>query len=191
MSDNLFNMRPQALAGILFIAKVVNNNDLGRREGEVSIRIPTRMDGIPDEHLPWARPKNLGYSFKIPDVGELVYVEFLGGSVYHPVYYGKAIGPNGVGIFTDDYPNSWGISDGTNYIKINKASNTMEFTSGSGATLKFDPDNGLIDVPKDFKINAGQNVEIHCIQAKIECTTAEIQAEGTITATGSAILLNS
>ncbi len=183
MADPIFGMAPQDLTGVLFIADVVSDQD-PERECEVQIRIPQRMDGIPDAALPWARPRNLGYITAIPSKGEKVYVEFLGGSVYHPVYHGRPIAPNGAGVFMDDYPNTWGLSDGTNYVKINKKTNAIEMKSGSGAVFKFDPQNGLIEVPQGFKIVAGTDADIQCVNANIK-------ADGVAKIDASVILLNS
>lgn len=182
--DMTGNLKPQSLKGVLFIAKVVANND-PEKEGEVQIRIDGRMDEIPDADLPWARPQVQNEFFKVPDVGDKIYVEFLDGSPYHPFYYGRAIPPNGVNVFNDDYPNHWGMSDGKNYIRVNKNTNVFEIINGSGCILKFNPSTMEVTIPDDVKINAGNNVEITTgndtkINAgnKLEVTTG---ADATIT----------
>lgn len=206
MGDNILSMRPQELKDILFIGIVVDNND-EEHESEVRIRIPKRMDGIPDEHLPWARPLTKGAFFKVPDIGEKVYVEFQQGSPYHPVYYERAIAPNGVNVFSQDYPNTWGISDGKNYIRINKNTNVMEFVNDEGVSVTMGAGNIDIQAPTTYSLNAGENATITTGQnttinagqnasitaglgASITALTADVTATGPVTITGVPILLN-
>lgn len=206
MTESILNMRPQDLKDLLFIATVVSNND-PEKEGEVQIRIARRMDAIPDEDLPWARPKTKGTFFKVPDLHEKIYVEFQQGSIYHPVYYERAISPNGVNVFASDYPNTWGISDGVNYIRINKNTNLMEVVNGDGVKIVMGAGTMALTVPSNYTLNAGSNVSIVAganstitatenasitagTKAKIEALTADVTASGPITLTGVPILLN-
>lgn len=190
MSESILNMRPQDLKDLLFIATVVSASD-PEREAEVQIRIPKRMDAIPDEDLPWARPKLQGAFFKVPDVGEKIYVEFQQGSIYHPMYYARAIAPNGVNIFSDDYPNTWGISDGKNYIRINKNTNIMEFVNDEGVKVTMGAGTMTVDVPSTYTLDAGDNVVINAgLNASITALTADITTTGPATITGVPILLN-
>lgn len=191
---SMMEANTQSLKGILFIAQVIDNDDK-EKEGEVQIRIEGRMDGIPDSDLPWARPKVQNEFFKVPDKGEKVYVEFIDGSPYHPIYYGRAIPPNGVNVFNDDYPNTWGMSDGKNYIRVNKNTNVFEIINASGCIIKFNPSTLEVTIPDDVKINAGNNVEITTgndtkINAgnKLEVTTG---ADATITAGANATITSS
>ncbi len=199
MSESIMQMRPQDLKDVLFIAVVVSGND-PEREGEVQIRISKRMDGMPDADLPWARPVTQGAFFKVPDVGEKVYVEFQQGSVYHPIYYARAIAPNGAGVFTNDYPNSWGMSDGTNFIRINKNSGIMEFVNNKGVKITMGNETMLIDVPKTYTLETGDNVVINAgknvtvtaaTEVKVEAMTATVTATGPVKITGTTVLLNS
>lgn len=198
MSENILNMRPQELKDILFIAEVVANDD-PERECEVQIRIPKRMNGIPDEDLPWARPITQGAFFKVPDIGEKIYIEFQQGSIYHPIYYARAIAPNGAGVFALDYPNSWGLSDGVNYVRINKVSNLMEVVNGDGVKITMGTGSMVIDAPTNYTVNAGENASIIAgqnasitagINAKIEALTADVTTTGPTTITAVPILLN-
>lgn len=200
MSASIMDMKPQDLSGVLFIADVIDNKD-PEQEGEVQIRIPLRMDGIPDEHLPWARPQTKGTFFKVPDIGERIYILFQGGSIYHPIYFERAIPPNGVNVFSSDYPNTWGMSDGKNYIRVNKNTGVFEIINQAGAKLVFDPQNGNLEVPANMTIKAGNNATIDAgdnvniksgkntsINATqnitANCASATLTASGSVSITG-------
>lgn len=78
---------------------VVVSVDDPMKLGRIRARIAEKFEGIPDNHLPWARPKlshasgaTLDYgSFEVPEVGSKVFLKFQGGSLSHPFYTGFSI----------------------------------------------------------------------------------------------------
>lgn len=76
------------LIGRSWLGKVVDNND-PRKKGRVRVHIPLLTDEIPVEELPWYRPKLEvdGKSFRLPDIGKLVSVEFPSDRIYDGEYY--------------------------------------------------------------------------------------------------------
>jgi hypothetical protein len=93
--------KPQGLAKEQeYEAIVVENNDKDHHEdkrmlGRVQTRVKGIMDGIPDEHLPWAIIKagsgadgsgGSSGSFSVPKKGTKVLVKFQNGKASHPMY---------------------------------------------------------------------------------------------------------
>lgn len=82
----------------LYSGMVVQNDDSNsldkRKLARIQVRVPIIMDGIEDEHLPWAIPMmdySMGESsdwgkFDVPAIGSKVCVAFQQGSILHPVY---------------------------------------------------------------------------------------------------------
>lgn len=86
------------LAGRPFVATVVDNNDPNRR-GRIRARIQELFEGIPDDHLPWARVtlQHPGGgsaqhgTFHVPEIGSKVLMAFQEGNPLNPEYLGYMI----------------------------------------------------------------------------------------------------
>ena len=80
------------------VGTVTDNND-PKKWGRIRARVEGMLDGISDEHLPWAivslaHPGGATAQhgrFEVPEVGAKVLVEFQDGSPMHPVYKGYFI----------------------------------------------------------------------------------------------------
>ena len=89
----MFKDYRQELINKIFIGNVEDIDD-PKMKGRVKVRIErihgrkTDKNNVPTSDLPWSSPdlENRGLAFSIPAVGKVVYVEFLEGDWYKPVY---------------------------------------------------------------------------------------------------------
>ena len=75
-----------------WIGIVMNNQD-PNFSGRCQVKVFGLLDGIPDEHLPWATPINSTIfagdgagSISVPKVGQIIRVQFNNGDIYAPEY---------------------------------------------------------------------------------------------------------
>lgn len=197
-------LQKQDYRGVIFSATVVNNADDPLQRGQVQVRIPRLFDGVPDNDLPWAAPHRFSNLVYIPDVGSKVYVELLEGNPYHPTYYADVKGIGIDSIFAgSEYPNAWGMSDGNNYVKLNKTTNTIQVHSASGTDIAIASNGSMtitganaltVNTQQDVTVNtqtsatvtAQQNVSVTATSGNITATATA----GVVTIMGSQILLN-
>lgn len=122
--------------------------------GRVKCSIQGLMEDISDlTKLPWIYPEpnnmsggsNVTGGFHAPLVGSYVNIRFPFEDIYSGFYYGNFIDPNTyLGIFNEDYPDSYGHRDEQNtYWKVNKSKKTAEFHHTSGANVAFDADSTI------------------------------------------------
>lgn len=148
---------------------VVDNNDpLQQRRVKCTIS-PYIVGDVAD--LPWCTchqaqssggSSTIGFTH-IPEIGTEVTVEFPYG-YYFPVYTGYwQTGSTVQSDFAEDYPNSWGWTDGTgNRFKVNKAQEYLELVHSSGTYLRITKEGNLEEyVAKDrIRKVAGNVTEI-------------------------------
>jgi len=80
-------MRYEDLEHIEVPGVVVDVNDPYKR-GRVKVNVMNVFDGLDKEDIPWASPcRNLdGKDFRIPEVGQVVNINFIDGNLYLPEY---------------------------------------------------------------------------------------------------------
>jgi hypothetical protein len=129
----------------------VEDNEDPKKLGRLKIRISPYMDYEPED-LPWACP-TLGThgntseagGLNVPEVGAQVRVYFPSHDLTAPYYTGAELNEvNRTTFFDDDYPNTYGYKDSTgNFIKINKAKDTIQLQHTSTSTMKVSPDGSM------------------------------------------------
>lgn len=157
--------------------KVVNNKDplkLGRVKCYVKgIYEDTSNEG---ESIPWAFPfyplsaagagrPDAGF-FGVPDVDSELIVVFPFKDIYSPFYVGYwGSQLNFISqLFTEDYPETWGITDSScEFIRVNKKKPSIEFfRSKFGDCIKMDENgNWFINVPQNLIINVGNSIQVN------------------------------
>ena len=166
---------------------VVSNQDpsqLGRIQVRILEFYGDAETGIPDEDLPWIHQKPNNFlggssSFAVPDVGTLVSVEYPQSNPYFGYYGGGVINTqNNDGIFKEDYPNSYGFTDGKNYFKVNRKSEITEFKHSSGVKFTISNEGVVVDA-QDKSITAT------CDSLTLN---GNLSVSGTITSSGDTII---
>lgn len=159
------------------------DNDDPMRIGCVRIRVPGVVDG-PDDALPWAYPAMPvgggspdSQSFRVPNKGASVTVEFPDDDPYTPYYTGwvpsirtrsESLAPDG------KYPQVYGSVDeqGTG-LRVDRADGEITGRTSSGVLLKTDaggngvlslPGNLLLEVGGDFRVMAGKRMVLDAIE---------------------------
>lgn len=127
------------------IGKVINNNDPSKL-GRIKVSIPGIYEPSDSlgSNLPWIGKMQDSFLcssgmclFSVPQVGSFVEIIWPYDND-NPFYRGLPISKqSGVSAFTDDYPNSWGMTDGSFTLKVNSATNEITITNGSG-TINID-----------------------------------------------------
>ena len=133
-----------------YLGMVEDNNDpekLGRLRG----RISPYMD-FETEDLPWACP-TLGShgntssagGLNVPEIGSQVRVYFPSHDLTAPYYMGAELNElNRTTFFDDDYPNTYGYKDSKgNFVKVNKAKDTVQIQHSSTSNLRVAPDGSM------------------------------------------------
>lgn len=174
-----------------FIGSVEDNTD-PERLGRIKVSIPP-YDGMTTDQLPWAAPllgacgnspSNGGLN--IPEIGSQVRISFPTHDFTAPFYSGAELNDkNRTTFFDEDYPHTYGYKDSTgNFVKVNKAAETIEIQHSSSTNLKVAPDGSVklalsngayftFDNDKAFTLSIGALV-------------IEGQANGSLTVTSSA-----
>ena len=133
-----------------YLGQVEDNND-PKKLGRVRVRISPYMD-FEEEDLPWASPtlgshgNNSEYGgLNIPEIGSQVRVYFPSHDMTAPYYTGAELNEfNRTTFFDDDYPDVYGYKDSTgNFVKINKATGTVQFQHKSSSNLRVAPDGSM------------------------------------------------
>jgi hypothetical protein len=158
-AGGLLNNKKQSYVGVMFAASVVNNADPVQK-GRVRIRIPLVFDGISDADLPWALPDRLTNQVDIPSVGTKVYVEFQDGKPHQAIYYSNVVSGSGVQApFKTNYPNKWGLSDGTDYLAFDKSTHETDLVS-TGKLNTTSTDDTTITSQKKVVLSSQQDTTI-------------------------------
>ena len=127
------------------VGKVIYNND-PKKLGRIKVELPGIFDSNDStgSNLPWVRRLNDTFLcgagqefFSIPPIGSYVQVIWPFGddiACYRGLPYGKQ---NMTNLFTEEYPNSWGFSDGDFLFKVNSATGELVIST-YGGTIKMD-----------------------------------------------------
>jgi hypothetical protein len=130
----------------MYIGTVVNNND-PQKLGRCRVRVEQFMPAfvMEDSLCPWAimrRPFGFGGNvsrsyFAVPEVGSSVWVSFLGGCIYSPVYETAPVdGLTKISEMDTNYPNRWGWTDpdGSSLI-VDTKDHTVDYVHQSGTEI--------------------------------------------------------
>ena len=130
---------------------VVEDNEDPEKLGRLRVRISPYMDFDPDD-LPWACPtlgthgnvSNAG-GLNVPEKGSQVRVYFPSHDLTAPYYTGAELNDyNRTTFFDDDYPHAYGYKDSRgNFIRVNKARDTIHMQHSSTSNFKVAPDGSM------------------------------------------------
>lgn len=130
---------------------MVEDNEDPEKLGRLKVRISPYMDFL-TEDLPWACPTlgthgnsaNAG-GLNVPEKGSQVRVYFPSHDLTAPYYTGAELNDlNRTTFFDDDYPYTYGYKDSRgNFIKVNKARDTVQFQHASSSNVKVAPDGSM------------------------------------------------
>lgn len=133
-----------------YLGMVEDNND-PKKLGRLKVRISPYMD-FDSENLPWACPtlgthgnsSNAG-GLNIPEIGSQVRVYFPNQDLTAPYYMGAELNElNRTTFFDEDYPHAYGYKDSTgNFIKVDKAKDTVQIQHSSSSNLRVAPDGSM------------------------------------------------
>jgi len=162
-----------------YIGVVADNND-PKKLGRVRVLIPVYED-MNLEDYPWACPTMNTFlgnsansiSFSIPEVGSQVRVTFPTKDVAAPYYSGCELNDENKSTFFDeDYPNCYGSKDSVgNFIKINKAKETVHIQHSSTLNLQVSKDGSFaITNPRGTYLVADKSGNISLNDAKVVTT---------------------
>ena len=156
-----------------YLGMVEDNND-PEKLGRLKVRISPYMD-FTTEDLPWACPtlgthgntSNAG-GLNVPEKGSQVRVYFPNHDLTAPYYTGAELNElNKTTFFDDDYPYAYGYKDSRgNFIKVNKARDTIQLQHSSTSNLRVAPDGSMqvalsngayftFDNHNNFELNIG------------------------------------
>lgn len=135
---------------------VVENKD-PKQLRRVKVSVPGLVEGTVDE-LPWFHIQSSaglggGTDHRIPNIDSEVIVEF----PFEDIYTGFVTGfwqssATAAGRFNEDYPDSWGVDDGSGtYFQVNRAKNFAELQHSSGSKIRMNAD-GSIELVSRTKI---------------------------------------
>ena len=162
MLDSIQNIDPHDYEGVVFLAKVVDNNDPLKKE-RIKVTIPNLFEGAA-ANLPWCAPKygrliasnGQAASFGVPSVGSEVFVEFQQGSPLFPLYVGMPVSSDSrPAEALVNYPNRYGMKDpagnvwyidttsGQREVKFTHASGNFTFTVANNGACTFDVGSGM------------------------------------------------
>lgn len=162
----------------IYQAKVVANDD-PQKIGRVKATIENFLEGEVDI-LPWIASKQqysiFGKVFIVPEIDEIIDIEFLDNDPYSMVYTFHNINKtNSLPIieadkFGADYPKTQGAMDSTGtYIVINKEQQTFKFHHSTGLDLEIDSQDNFklkvtgkleAEIEKTLKVYAKEKIQI-------------------------------
>jgi hypothetical protein len=141
---------------------IVVANDDPKKLGRVKCTIQGMLENTDPEMLPWIMPMNAtgfggkpdGSGMTVPDLKSELIVEFPYKSAYFAFYTGYwQSGTTHQGLFTEDYPNSYGFRDTqSSYAKINRAKGYAQFRHFGGVQMDAERDGSAsMQAPKLMK----------------------------------------
>jgi hypothetical protein len=145
----------ELLSDIYFSALVVENND-PKQKGRIKIRIDGLHSDVPNGDLPWALPLINLSVLDIPQKNKNVWVQFQQGKESEPVYLGYILKTNMYNgtVLAEDYPDTRGFYDGTNWITINYKTGKIEIHN---ATSQIVLNDSGITINSDAELNITVN----------------------------------
>lgn len=176
------------------IAKVINNNDPNKL-GRIKVSLPGMFEPKDEEgsNLPWIRMmqdtflNGCGEMFSVPLVGS--YVEILWpydnkNCFYRGIPYGVN---NCTKIFTNDYPNEWGLTDGNFIFKVNRVTNEYTVKTPKSTVIVDTDGNVIVTTDSNVTVTAegdidlkGKNISISGDDISIKGSTVTIGDSTTI-----------
>jgi len=197
--QNPLNLRNQNVKDVIYVGTVVNGND-PQKMGRVTVRVPHIFDNVADGDLPWAIPDrmagpagNVGGSAScmIPLAGSKVYVFFQLGNIHSPIYSTDILNTQFFAstVFGAEYPNAWGFSDGSNYLKINRATGDILIQNAVNSLINIAPD-GTITVTsvKDLNVNVTGTTTVNSPTVIVNATDTTVNSDNvTVNATTSTV----
>lgn len=130
---------------------MVEDNEDPEKLGRLRVRIGLFEDYATEE-LPWACPtlgthgnSSSAGGLNVPEKGSQVRIYFPSHDLTAPYYMGAELNNlNKTTFFDDDYPNTYGYKDSRgNFVKVNKARDTVQFQHSSTSNLKIAPDGSM------------------------------------------------
>ena len=130
---------------------MVEDNEDPEKLGRLRVRIGLFEDYATEE-LPWACPtlgthgnSSSAGGLNVPEKGSQVRIYFPSHDLTAPYSMGAELNNlNKTTFFDDDYPNTYGYKDSRgNFMKINKARDTVQFQHSSTSNLKIAPDGSM------------------------------------------------
>ena len=130
-----------------FLGTVEDNND-PKKLGRVKIHAAP-YENLTTEQLPWCSPKlgscgnsSTNCGLNVPEIGSQVRIFFPSQDTTAPYYEGAELNEtNRSTFFDDDYPNTYGYRDSKgNFMRVNKAKETIELQHSSTSNLKVSAD---------------------------------------------------
>jgi len=157
--------------------------------GRVTVRVQPIFDNVADGDLPWAIPDrmagpagNVGGSAScmIPLAGSKVYVFFQLGNIHSPIYSTDILNTQFFAstVFGAEYPNAWGFSDGSNYLKINRATGSILIQNAVNSLINIAPD-GTITVTsvKDLNVNVTGTTTVNSPTVVVNATDTTVNSD--------------
>ncbi len=127
-----------------FLGEVLDISD-PKKLGRIKVRVRGWYDELDEDLIPWALPSYITRNrHDLPCVGSEVVVEFLKGSIYHPVWFTGGHYKNELDISDDDYESG--------VIILHK--DLSKFDSEGTVTVRYFESDGLVlEVKKDSKVS--------------------------------------
>ena len=148
---------------------VVDNKD-PKKLGRVKCNVKGIYDAVPAD-LPWVYPHNSTFggknnclTFAVPEIGAELNIRFPHKDALFPVYTGHLQNDSTHNsLFDEDYPDTYGHIDSTNYYwKYNKKKKELFLSHPGRVTIKIDK-NGLVEIISEsgeINIKAGGEINI-------------------------------
>lgn len=134
-----------------YLGMVEDNND-PEKLGRLKVRIAPYADFETTDDLPWVYPTLATHGnipsaggLNVPEIGSQVRVYFPSHDLTAPYYTGAELNEtNRTTFFDDDYPNAYGYKDSRgNFIRVNKARDTIHMQHSSTSNMKVSPDGSM------------------------------------------------
>jgi hypothetical protein len=199
MKPNTIDFRKHDLHDNDWIGIVVNNQD-PTFSGRAQVRVFGVMDGIIDEHIPWASPMNAtvyggdgGGNLSIPKLGQFVRVRFSNGDLYSPeITSVQNIDTNLIETIKEDYQGTHVLAHDPDYglsilhqpesgLLIFYRESFFQITPDSMITLQTENADSLIQLEEDTTRIVTKNEVIVAAASKVEVTADEVVVAGSNT----------
>lgn len=118
----------------IYVGLVEDNND-PKKQGRVRVRVQSKFEQIPLEHIPWAHVYTSpnGKSFEVPAIGKIVNVIFENGNLYSPFYFST----DKYNINLQDKLESLSDEEYTDFVALLFDHKTRIYSDNSNLTLEY------------------------------------------------------